>query len=111
MLKKRVITGVLLLLVLLPILFSKSFSAFVLVVAAFFAAAAWESFRLFNSKHPAIGAIIWTAAFGLLELNGRVSEVGLLFALCVAIWVVRLTPSLLTGLPALGGVGNRLLTG
>jgi phosphatidate cytidylyltransferase len=35
----------------------------------------------------------------------------LLFALCAAIWAIRLGPSLLVGLPPVSGIGNHLIGG
>lgn len=110
MLKTRVITALVLLAIVLALLFSESFTAFALVVAVFFAAAAWESFRLFDSKHPVIGAALWTAAFAYIAFKGVFADIRLL-AVCVAIWAVRLSPSLAIGLPPQGGVANRLLNG
>jgi phosphatidate cytidylyltransferase len=111
MLRTRVITAVVLLVVLLALLFSGSFTLVALAVAAFFAAAAWESFRLFHGRQPLVGAALWTAAFLFLVFKGDPAHSGLLFALCAAIWAIRLAPSLATGLPALDSFGNRLLTG
>jgi phosphatidate cytidylyltransferase len=111
MLKTRVATAVVLLAVLLSVLFSNSFVFFALVAAAFFAAAAWESFRLFGNKHPVIGAAMWTAAFAFLLFKGDLAGATVLFGLCVAIWAVRLAPSLAIGLPPPEGFGNRLLNG
>jgi hypothetical protein len=111
MLKTRVATAVVLLAVLLLVLFSNSFVFFALVAAAFFAAAAWESFRLFGNKHPVIGAAMWTAAFAFLLFKGDLAGATVLFGLCVAIWAVRLAPSLAIGLPPPEGFGNRLLNG
>jgi len=111
MLKTRVATAVVLLAVLLAVLFSHSFAFFALVAVAFFAAAAWEGFRLFGSRHPAFGAAIWTAAFVYLLFKGNPSGATLIFGLCAAIWAVRLAPSLAIGLPRLESIGNRLLGG
>jgi phosphatidate cytidylyltransferase len=111
MLKTRVITALVLLAILLALLFSQSFTAIALVVTLFFAAAAWESFRLFDSKFPAVGAALWTAAFAFIAFKGVVADAIALFAVCVAIWTVRLAPSLAFGLPPLGGIANRLLNG
>lgn len=111
MLKTRVITALVLLAVLLSVSFSNSPLFFVIVAAAFFAATAWESFRLFHNRHPLIGAVLWTAAFALIMFRGDFSKAATLCALCVAIWVVRLAPSLAIGLPPLEGFGNRLLNG
>lgn len=111
MLKTRVITALILLAVLLSVLYSKSFLLFVLTAAVFFAAAAWESFRLFRIERPVFGAAIWTAAFLFVVLRGDVAGATLLFGVCAAIWAIRLAPSLAMGLPPLDGLGNRLLNG
>jgi phosphatidate cytidylyltransferase len=111
MLKTRVITAVVLLAVLLLVLASNSFVVFAVMVTAFFAAAAWECLRLFGNKHPAVGAALWTAAFAYIIFSGALVRAPVLCALCVAIWGLRLAPSLVIGLPPLDGVGNRLLTG
>jgi phosphatidate cytidylyltransferase len=116
MLRTRVATALVLLAVLLSVAFSKSFLFFAVVAAIFFAAAAWESFRLFGNRFPVLGAILWTVAFAwilylFLLYGGTVPGLNQLFVLCVAIWALRLTPSLAMGLPPLEGFGNRLLTG
>lgn len=110
MLKTRVITALVLLAVLLTVLYSKSLVLFLLVTAAFFGAAAWESARLFRSAQPIIGAIIWTLIFLLAVYFADTAGMQLLFVLCVAIWAIRLAPSLALGLPAAGSVGGRLLS-
>lgn len=110
MLKTRIITALVLLAVLLSVLYSRSFVFFTLVTAAFFAAAAWECFRLFRNGRPVLGAVMWTAAFLLVLFNGDASRAQLLFGLCVAIWALRLAPSLKFGLPPFEGFGNRLLS-
>jgi phosphatidate cytidylyltransferase len=111
MLKARILTAIVLLSVLLPVLFSHSFSIFAVVMMVFFAAAVWESLRLFKGRHPIMGAALWTTVFFIFLIQGGLPQVSLLFALCVAIWVIRLAPSLAIGLPPLSGVGNRLLSG
>lgn len=108
MLRTRVITALVLLAVFVTLLYWNSFPAFALVAAIFFAAAVWESSRLFGSKRPIVGASAWTVAFVLIGFHGGVLD-GLLFGLCVAIWTIRLAPSLAVGLPSLEGVANRLL--
>jgi phosphatidate cytidylyltransferase len=110
MLKTRVITAVVLLVVLLALVSINSFPVIAIAAAVFFGAAVWESFRLFDSKFPVIGAILWTTAFIFLVFKGGLFDATVLFALCMAIWAVRLVPSLVIGLPPLNGVGNRLLT-
>jgi phosphatidate cytidylyltransferase len=110
MLKTRIITALVLLAVFVAVLAVGSYTVFTLVTAVFFAAAAWESFRLFDSKAPIIGAATWTIAFGYLVLSGAFLDSAVLFWLCALVWILRLTPSLKFGLPSLQGFGNRLLT-
>lgn len=109
MLKTRVITALVLLAVLLALLFFNSFPAFAIVAAVFLAAASWESFRLFKGKYPAVGAALWTIVFLLIAFRGMNTDVRLIAAVCVAIWALRLTPSLAMGLPPLDGLGSRML--
>jgi phosphatidate cytidylyltransferase len=111
MLKTRVLTALVLLAILLAVLFSHSYLLFAVVTTLFFAAAAWESFRLFNDKHPIIGAAFWTVVFAFILFNERFADATLFFGLCVAIWAIRLAPSLAMGLPPAGGIGDRLLNG
>jgi phosphatidate cytidylyltransferase len=108
MLRTRVITAVVLLAALLLIL-QLGFIAFAVFAGIFYAAAAWECLRLFKSKQPIVGALLWTALFALFLFGERPGSMNFLFALCVAIWIFRLTPSLAVGLPSLDGIGNRLL--
>jgi phosphatidate cytidylyltransferase len=110
MLRTRVITALVLLAVLLAVLLSKSPIAFVIAATAFYAAAAWEAFRLFKIKHPVLAAALWSVAFVLIISQDRILATPLLFVLCVAIWALRLFPSLAIGLPPLASFGNRLLT-
>jgi phosphatidate cytidylyltransferase len=109
MLKTRVITALVLLAILLAILFSRSFAVFLVAATAFYAAAAWEGFRLFKVRHPLIVASVWTAAYVVIASQEHFLATPLLFALCAAIWIFRLFPSLALGLPPLATVGNRLL--
>lgn len=109
MLKTRVITAVVLLAVLLAVVLSKSSELFLLMMAAFFAAASWEMMRLFGSKRPLVGAVLWTLLFLFLMLNARFVNQKVFFGICVALWAIRFAPSLKLGLPALGGFANRLL--
>lgn len=111
MLKTRVATALVLLALLLSVLFSRSFAFFAIVTAVFFAAAAWESFRLFGNKHPVLGATLWTAAFAFILFQGELRNAVVLFGLCAAIWALRLAPSLAIGLPQQDAFGNRLLNG
>ena len=113
MLRTRVITALLLLAVLLPILYFNYYPAFAVVSALFFAAAIWESSRLFSAGGKS--ALIWGGAalllFAAVLYVGSGPNIRLLFALCVAIWCLRFVPSLALGLPALASLGNRLVAG
>jgi len=110
MLRTRVITALVMLAIMLALFSLNSFPVIAIAATCMFAAASWESFRLFGSKHPEVGAAIWAAAFAFLAYTSHASDVAMLFAVCVAIWVVRLTPALAIGLPPLGSIPNRLLT-
>jgi phosphatidate cytidylyltransferase len=111
MLKTRVVTAVVLLAVLLPVLYFNNFTAFALVATAFFGAAIWECFRLFNpgTQNGHIIALIWTAAFAAAVLSERLNP-SFWAALSLALWIARFVPSLKTGLPALGTPSNTLLS-
>lgn len=108
MLRTRIITAVLLLAVLL-IALKLGFIGFAVFAGVFFAAASWEALRLFKSRLPVVGALVWTGLFVLFLVQQRPAGLNLLFALCVAIWALRLAPSLATGLPPIEGFRNRLL--
>lgn len=111
MLKTRIVTAVLLLAVLLPVLFLNYYPAFALVVAAFFGAAVWESFRLFKNPNPALSAAIWTAVFGYTFLvRDSSASVNFWLALSAMIWLLRFAPTLKIGLPPLEGFGNTLMS-
>ncbi|WP_151446802.1 phosphatidate cytidylyltransferase [Lacisediminimonas profundi] len=109
MLKTRVITAVVLLAILLAVVYSQSFLAFVLVLAAFQAAAAWECMRLFGLRRPLLGAAVWTGVLLLVLVQFRPDQTQILFALCVALWALRFAPALGLGLPPASGIGSRLL--
>ena len=108
-LRTRVITALVLLTLLLAVLFSQSFLVFAIAATVFYAAAAWESFRLFKIRYPLVATALWTLAFVFMVFQDRFLSAPLLFALCVGIWAVRLFPSLAFGLPPLASVGNRIL--
>ncbi|HJV87115.1 MAG TPA: phosphatidate cytidylyltransferase [Noviherbaspirillum sp.] len=111
MLRTRVITALVLLAILVAVVYSESYPFFIAVAALFFGAASWESFRLFQYRQPLFGTAVWAVAFLLLVFQGVSDSVKLLFALCAAIWAIRLAPSLALGLPPLEGFANRLLNG
>ncbi|SFI39496.1 phosphatidate cytidylyltransferase [Collimonas sp. OK307] len=113
MLRTRVITALLLLAVLLPILYLNYFPGFAVVSTLFFAAAIWESARIFGASAKA--ALAWglagLALFTAIMAYGSGPNIRLLFVLCVAIWCLRFVPSLGLGLPPLASLGNRLVAG
>jgi phosphatidate cytidylyltransferase len=111
MLRTRVITALLLLAVLLPILYFNYLPAFAVVSTLFFAAAIWESAKLFGGAGKT--ALAWGLAalvlFAAVMVYGSGPNIRLLFVLCAAIWCLRFVPSLALGLPPLAGIGNRLV--
>ncbi|MCA1323527.1 phosphatidate cytidylyltransferase [Herbaspirillum sp. alder98] len=111
MLKTRVITALILLAILLPILYFDFFPAFAMAVLVFFAASAWECFRLFKSPRPAVWAVLWTLAFAVILFYSGMPSVRSLYMLCVALWVIRFVPGLRVGLPPFEAFANRLLNG
>jgi phosphatidate cytidylyltransferase len=113
MLKTRILTALVLLAVLLPVLYSNNFTAFAVVVTAFFGAAIWETFRLFNptSSKAIVVALFWTAAFAwtfFFNDNGMAQTFW--FVISLLAWVLRFVPSLKIGLPALDSTANTLLS-
>lgn len=110
MLRTRVITAVIMLAVLLAVLLSHSYVVVAAMASVFFAAACWESLRLFGQKRPEVGAAVWTVVFAYIVFRAEAFNAPLVFGLCVAIWCIRLAPSLKFGLPAIGSMGNRMLT-
>lgn len=110
MLKTRVITALALLAILLVVVLSKMALLFLIATGIFFAAASWECLRLFGSRRPLIGAVVWTAIYVALILNGGFLNQKIFFGICVALWAIRFAPALAIGLPALGSFGNRLLS-
>jgi phosphatidate cytidylyltransferase len=113
MLKTRIVTALVLLAVLLPVLYSNNYTAFAVVATAFFGAAVWETFRLFNptSNKALIVAAFWTAAFAwTFFFNDTGTSRTFWFVISVMVWLLRFAPSLKTGLPPLGSVANTLLS-
>ena len=111
MLKTRILTALVLLAVLLPVLFFNNFIAFAVVATAFFGAAAWEAARLFGLGAPRLFGVACCVLFGAgLLLLVPPGLIGLLFALSVLLWLIRFTPSLAIGLPALLSPANWALS-
>ena len=111
MLKTRIITAAILLLILLAVLYSGSSIAFSVVLTVFYAGATWESARLFGKEKPLLGPALWTIAFVIALTQQQFVAMYLLFSLCAAIWAIRLAPTLYVGLPPVGSIGNRLVSG
>jgi phosphatidate cytidylyltransferase len=109
MLKTRVLTALVLLAVLLPILALDAFLPFAIVTVVFFAAASWESFRLFGNSKPIFATVVWTAIYAFVIFVSGLPGVQKLFWLCIALWALRFGPALAIGLPPLQKTGNRLL--
>src|SRR5450830_723202 len=108
MLKTRIITA----LVLLAVLYIGNPIAFAVVVAVFFAAAIWETFRLFSpgSRNVLAVAAVWTAVFVYAFFIVPQPRPVVWFAIGVLVWLLRLAPSLKIGLPPLASFGNTLLS-
>ncbi|QDD64590.1 phosphatidate cytidylyltransferase [Herbaspirillum seropedicae] len=109
MLKTRVITALILLAILLPILYFGYFPAFAMAALVFFAAGAWECFRLFKSPRPTLWAALWTLAFCVILFFTGMPSVRPLYVLCILLWAVRFVPALGLGLPPVESFANRLL--
>jgi phosphatidate cytidylyltransferase len=111
MLKTRVITALILLALIFLVIYSGSFLAVVVVAALFLGGAMWESFRLFGSRQPLLGAAAAMLLFGLAVYYESRFPATLLFAVCTLIWALRLAPSLAFGLPPVETMRSRLLGG
>lgn len=119
MLRTRVMTAVVLLMVLLAVLYADWYPVLAITAAVFLFAAAWESGRLFGAKYPLVGAVVWTVVLLALAFHDTVMSdtphtvrgvLVTLAAISVAIWLVRLAPSLAVGLPPVKTAGNWLLS-
>ncbi len=109
MLRQRVITAIVLLLLLAAVLGSGSLLAFHLTLALFFGAACWEALRLFGVRRALPLAVL--AAVALPWLADRASGEWIpLAALCVMLWALRFLPALKFGLPPTTGARGSLFT-
>lgn len=105
MLKQRVITAVLLLLVLLPALFYQDAAPFNLLALLFIAAAAWEWARLNGYDMPAsylAGALCALSCAGLWWAGGLVQTLPRVWLVTGAVWVLLGSWVLRAGVPAWG---------
>ena len=111
MLKTRILTALVLLAVLLPVLWFNHAPSFSVIVALFFTAAIWESFRLFKNPQALLVALFWGAVFVYTIFFGNgLAQPTIWFVLCVALWLLRFVPALATGLPPPVGAGSLLLS-
>lgn len=94
MLKTRVITAFCLAVVLVAVLSSGSYLAFAALMVLFFAGAAWESFRLFDSRYPIPYAIVSTIGFILFISFANETATIVLSIFSSLMWFVLLAPSL-----------------
>jgi len=78
------------------------------VCAMFFAAASWESLRLFGHQLTIPVAMVWTAIFVWLAYTGMPVQFMFVWLLAVLAWLVKFIPSLKFGLPNRQGVANRI---
>jgi phosphatidate cytidylyltransferase len=109
MLKTRIITALVLLVLILLVLFYGTRLSVHILSTLFFAAACWESCRLFGSRIVVLSTLLWTAFFIWLILFGSAIELMVIWvAGCIA-WIVMFIPLLKFGLPSLKSYLNRLL--
>lgn len=108
MLRKRVLTALVLVAVLLLVLLSRSFSAFILLTTVFFAGAIWEVFRLFENRRPRAYAVFWTVFFGVVAFTVPRSTYFWVFVLSAVVWFLYMTPSLMLDLPELHSIADRV---
>ena len=102
MLRQRVLTAVVLLLVLASVLGSGSLLAFYLTLAIFFGAACWESLRLLGVR-GALPFAVGAALLLPLMADRAPGDWSALATVCVLIWLLRFAPALKLGLPNAGG--------
>jgi phosphatidate cytidylyltransferase len=112
MLKTRILTALVLLAVLLPVLYSNNYTAFAVVACAFFGAAIWECFRLFNpgARSAVVIAAAWTLAFAYAFFVREQGNPTFWFGIGALLWALRFAPTLRFGLPPLSSTPNTLLS-
>lgn len=110
MLKTRILTAVVLLMVILPVMFLNNMPALMGVSALFCVCACWEHFRLCKYRFPKVAAVIWLAVFAVILLTGDAVKIIYLFLACIFIWVFMCVPTLFLGLPRFDQIINRLFT-
>ncbi|MGB4360636.1 MAG: phosphatidate cytidylyltransferase [Rhodoferax sp.] len=114
MLKQRVITAVLLLLVLLPALFYQDAAPFNFLALLFIAAAAWEWARLNGYNLPAsylAGALCALTCAGLWWAGGLAQTLPRVWLVTGAVWVLLGSWVLRAGVPAWGQLNRNFRLG
>lgn len=107
MLKTRVLTALCLAIVLAAVLLSGSYAAFAVLQVIFFAGAAWEAFRLFDSRYPVACSAVSTLFFaGFIYQAGESLYLGPVF-FSVAAWLFFLAPSLAFDMPVSRSAADR----
>lgn len=110
MLRQRVATAVVLLILLAAVLLSGSKIIVSLALALFFAAACWESLRLFHVQRALLLSLLSVPVL-LWSLATQTSvDILNLAAICVLIWSMRFFPALKFGLPTTEGARGHLFT-
>ena len=107
MLRQRVITAVVLLVLLGAVLGSGSAIAFVLTLAIFFGAACWEALKLSGVRF-ALPLALMSAAVLLPIISRATGEWIPLASVCMALWLLRFFPALRFGLPTNTGLRGAL---
>ena len=107
MLKTRILTALCLAVALLLVLFLRSFAALAVLLIVFFAGAAWEFFRLFESRHPIPYAIACTLFFTVFICIADDTICIWLSLLSIAAWFFYLAPSMAFPLPVKHSVADR----
>ena len=110
MLGQRIITAVVLLILLAAVLLSGSDLIVKITLAVFFAAAVWESLRLFSiNRALPLSLISVPVLFWALATQTPV-DIFNLALICVLVWSMRFFPSLKFGLPTTDGARGYLFT-
>ena len=110
MLGQRIITAIVLLVLLTAVLLSGSDLIVKITLAMFFAAAVWESLRLFSIQRALpLSLIAVPVLFWALTTQTPV-DIFNLAMICVLIWAMRFFPALKFGLPTTDGARGNLFT-
>ena len=111
MLRTRVITAIMLLVVVLPLLFFGSAASINLLCALFFTLACWESLRLFGHRLLIPATVIWAVAFVWLAFMASEQQLFVVWLIGTLAWSLRFIPALKFGLPERESGKNQVLSG